>query len=397
MKNKFVLAIILILLSLNLPKLAVAEDFIFEISALEISDNGNIFKGKSRGKIIDNSQLEILSDNFEYLKKKNQLKVNGNVNLYDLKNNITINAETIFYFKDEEKISTVGKTLIKISDKYTIEGYDLILLKNDMILYSNKGVIIKDKKLSEYKLDNFEYSINQEILKGENIQVSINGKNKNDGDEFFIKEGFFNLKNNKFLAKDIVANLHKNLFGNNKNDPRIIAVSGEGDGLITSFKKGVFTSCKKTDKCPPWKMTTEKMRHDKIKKQIIYKNAWLELYDFPVAYFPKFFHPDPTVKRQSGLLRPGIGDHDSLGDSLYLPYFFVISDEKDFTLKPRLFNDNKLVLQTEYRQETKNSLTVIDSSITKGHYSDKENKNDKDTRSHLFINTKIDLNFKDQF
>ena len=60
-----------------------------------------------------------------------------------------------------------------------------------------------------------------------------------------------------------------------------------------------------------------------------------------------------------------------------------------------MFNDNKLLLQTEYRQETKNSLTVIDSSITKGHYSDKDNKADKDTRSHLFTKTNIDLGYKD--
>ena len=38
-----------------------------------------------------------------------------------------------------------------------------------------------------------------------------------------------------------------------------------------------------------------------IKKKIInYKHAWLEIYDKPIIYFPKFFHPDPTVKRQSG-------------------------------------------------------------------------------------------------
>ena len=36
------------------------------------------------------------------------------------------------------------------------------------------------------------------------------------------------------------------------------------------------------------------------KKIINYKNAWLQIYDRPVFYFPKFFHPDPSVKRQSG-------------------------------------------------------------------------------------------------
>ena len=130
------------------------------------------------------------------------------------------------------------------------------------------------------------------------------------------------------------------------------------------------------------------MRHDKIKKRIIYENAWLEIYDFPVAYFPKFFHPGPSVNRQSGFLSPEIGDHSTLGDSIYLPYYYVLSDSTDMTLKPRLFNDNKVLLQAEYRQETKNSLTVIDSSITTGHYSDKKIKVIK-TQDHIYLLTLI--------
>ncbi len=72
---------------------------------------------------------------------------------------------------------------------------------------------------------------------------------------------------------------------------------------------------------------------------------------------------------------------------------FVISDDKDITLKPRLFNDNKLVLQTEYRQKTKNSLTIADFSFAKGHSSDAKDKNDN--RSHFFSNTKMNLNLQE--
>ena len=39
--------------------------------------------------------------------------------------------------------------------------------------------------------------------------------------------------------------------------------------------------------------------HDKDKKKLIYDNAILRIYDKPVFYFPKFFHPDPSVERQS--------------------------------------------------------------------------------------------------
>ena len=389
MKNKFIVTILLILLNLNLSKLVVAEEFIFEISNLEISDNGNIYKGKNRGKIKTNTQLELLSNNFEYLKKTNQLKTSGDVELYDFKNNISINAETIFYYKDKEKISTLGKTLIKISDKYIIEGYDLTLLKNKMILSSTKKTIITDKDLNKYELDKFHYSIDQEILKGENIQISNNKKNITDSDMIFIKTGFFDLKKNKFLAKDIVANLHKNLFGNNDNDPRIIAISAEGDEFTTTFEKGIFTSCKKTDKCPPWKISAKEIKHDKANQQIIYKNAWLEVYDFPVFYFPKFFHPDPSVKRQSGFLTPEFGSSKNAGSSVSSPYFYIISDNKDITLKPRLFDNNKFLVQNEYRQKNENSLSILDFGLVSGHDSSVDDQGG--TRSHVFTKTIMDL------
>ena len=59
------------------------------------------------------------------------------------------------------------------------------------------------------------------------------------------------------------------------------------------------------------------------------------------------------------------------------------------TFKPRLFTNNKIVLQNEYRQKTKNSWTIADFSFTKGHDSSLNDKND--TRSHLFTKTLMDL------
>jgi len=388
MKNKFVTFFLIFIFGLCNLNQIFAEEFIFEVSDLEITENGNIYKGSNRGTIRTDNQLKLISDNFKYLKKTNRLEANGDVQLFDLNNDIIINANQIFYLKNEEKIFTLGKTLIKISNKYDIEGYDLILLKNKMILSSKKKVIITDSESNTYKLEGFQYSIDTEILKGENI-IAITNDKKNKSDEFFFKTGFFDLKKNKFLGKDIVAKLHKGLFGDNKNDPRISATSGSGDKFNTYFEKGVFTSCKKTDKCPPWKITSDKIHHDKIKKQITYKNAWLEVYDFPVVYFPKFFHPDPTVKRQSGFLQPELGSSNNLGSSIYTPYFLALSDDKDLTIKPKLFNNNKFLLQNEYRQKTESSFTIVDFSFVNGHDSGTNDKGG--TRSHLFTNTLVDL------
>ena len=398
MKNRIIIIFSILIFNISSLGIANSDEFTFKVTDLEILENNTIIKGNNRGKVITDTQVELISDNFIYLKEINRLETNGNVELTDIKSNVIINADKMFYLKSEEIVYTVGKTLVNVDGQYNIEGYDFTFLKNKMTLSSNKKATITAINLDVYKLDKFQYSINEEVLKGE--EVFYTRKEKiNKEDEYYFETGFFNLKKNEFLGTSTDITFHKTLFDDEENDPRIKAVTSYGDEYNTYLDKAVFTSCKKTDKCPPWKMRAKNMRHDKIKKQIIYKNAWLELYDYPVAYFPKFFHPDPSVERQSGILRPAIGDHDQLGDSLYLPYFLVISDEKDLTLKPRLFNNNdgsrKFILQTEYRQETKNSLTVIDSSFTTGHYSDKNNKTDKDTRSHFFSNTKMNLNFKD--
>ena len=185
MKNKFLTFFLVLLFTLWNLSQVLGEEFIFEVSDLEITENGSVYKGNNRGTIRTDSQLKLISDNFEYLKKTNRLEANGNVQLFDLNNKITINAQQIFYLKNEEKIFTVGKTLIKISNKYNIEGFDLTLFKNKMILSSKKSAIITDSESNSYKLEEFQYSIDKEILKGKNITAITNDK-KNKSDVFFL-------------------------------------------------------------------------------------------------------------------------------------------------------------------------------------------------------------------
>ncbi len=392
MKNKYIIILLTFILSLVSFTLTKGEEFNFNTTELQITENGNIIKGINGGEVTTrNNEIIITANNFKYNKLTTLLEAEGNVKVIDKIKDIIIEANEIFYIKNEEKIFSIGKTNIKVDNKYDIDGKDLTLLRNENKLSSNEKAIITNNNSDFYELEKFEYSINEEILKGEQIKVTEYQKN-NETNQYFFQKGFFNLKTNKFLGKDVNIIFQKLLFDDIENDPRGSGVAGYGDKLNTYIDNAVFTSCKKTDKCPPWKMRAKNIQHDRVKKQIIYKNAWLDIYDFPVVYFPKFFHPDPSVKRQSGLIRPEIGDHTTLGDSIYLPYFFVISDDKDMTIKPRLFNNDITVLQSEYRQKTKNSVNVIDASITNGHNSSENDAGG--TRSHFFANSKIDLDLK---
>ena len=393
MKNKSIILLFLLILDLNFFSSASSDEFSFNISELQISEDGRIIKGVNGGIVTSkNNEIIITANNFKYNKLTTLLEAEGNVELVDNIEGIKIKSNKIFYLKNKEKISTIGKTNITIKDRYNIDGHNLTLLKDNMTLYSNEKTTISDNYLNIYKLDQFQYLIDEEILKGKKIEITTISRQKKR-DKYFLETGFINLKDNKFLGKDIHVMFDKSMFGNSENDPRINAVSVSSDDSTKTFEKAIFTTCKKTDKCPPWKITSAKIQHDKEKKQILYKDAWLEIYDFPIIYFPKFFHPDPSVKRQSGLLKPEFGSSKNLGKSLYVPYFHVISKDKDITIKPRLFDDNKILLQSEYRQKTKSSITIADFSITKGHDSSLIDKGD--TRSHFFSNTLINLALDD--
>ena len=72
------------------------------------------------------------SDNFEYDKLTNILEAHGNVIIYDSSEDITLYAEDVFYYKNEEKVYTVGKTKVVIEGEestYKIDTSDLFLFK----------------------------------------------------------------------------------------------------------------------------------------------------------------------------------------------------------------------------------------------------------------------------
>ena len=126
---------------------------------------------------------------------------------------------------------------------------------------------------------------------------------------------------------------------------------------------------------------------------MIYENAILKIYDFPVLYFPKFYHPDPTVKRRSGFLRPLFNNSETLGSSLYVPYFKTLGNNKDLTFKTTLFEklknfkkakNEKYIFQTEFRKKEKDSSLIADLGLLRNYKSsvDAKTKN----ANHFFLN-----------
>ena len=116
-----------------------------------------------------------------------------------------------------------------------------------------------------------------------------------------------------------------------KNEITILNSFGRNN-IISNVE---YTPCLKKnyliENCPGWKLKANKAYHNLDTKTVHYDHARIHLFNIPVFYLPYFSHPDPSVNRQSGLLQPHLNDSDILGSSLQIPYFYVVSEDKDFT------------------------------------------------------------------
>ena len=389
MKNK-ILIILFIFCNLIIVKAHSNDQITFDVSEIEILDDGNKIIGKDRGTITTNNGILIEADKFEYDKIKNILKAQGNIKFKDKINKYNFFAENILYLKNIEKIEIMGKFEASIDTNYKFKSKNITILRNEMVISSDVGTTILDNKnQTRYEIGKFSYSLKDEVVKGEKIFINTN-YNQPFSDKYFFKNAVFNLKNQNYIAQDISIDFRKDTFGNKKNDPRFRGLSASSKSGITTINKGLFTSCKKNNKCPPWSIQADKITYDENKKQINYDNALVKVYDIPVLYFPKFFHPGPTVKRQSGFLVPYINNSNILGSSVQIPYFFILSDNKDLTFKPTLFDKNIFMFQNEYRQQNKNSFFIADFNIVDGYKSKKSNK--ENSLTHLFSKYELNLN-----
>ena len=388
MKNKILLILTVLIFNINSSLLKANEEFDFNVTEVEISNEGNFFKGLKRGvATTKNNETIITADTFEYDKLTNILIAKGDVIIEDKIKNYIIKSNHITYFKNEERIFSKGKTNAVLESKYKVSSSDITLDRNLDILKSNKKTVIIDDEFTEYQTDILHYTINENIFKGSNVKVITNtNKIETEKDIYNFKDGIFNLKDKDYIASETKIYVKKNIFDNIKNDPRIFGNSSKKSGNITKINKAIFTSCELTDGCPPWTIKAKDITHDQEKKDIIYNHPILRLYDFPIFYFPKFTHPDPTVRRRSGFLQPQLNNSNILGTSILVPYFHTLSDEQDITFKPTLFDSEIYMFQSEYRQKNENSNFVADIGLTKG-YQTRVNGNTADNRNnigHLF-------------
>ena len=392
-KNK-IISIIICLLSLFAINLNLqAEEF--NISAIEVTidKKNDILIGKGSVEVTDMEGKLITADKVTYERSKEFLIAEGSVEVTDIVGNI-LKTDKVTYDKIKEIIITYGNSVFEISEGYKLISNNILYDVTKKTISSNQNSTLTDLDGNVVTVNMFQYHVEKNLFSSVG-KIKINDKSKN---KYFFKELHVDTKKKEMIGSDVSVWLDQENFGVSKeNDPRFVANDIFMSKNKSNLSKGVFTVCQqKENKCPPWTLQAKKISHDKIKKTIYYEHATLKVYDIPIFYFPKFFHPDPTVKRQSGFLNPIFTNSTSIGMGFGLPYYWAIGHDKDLTFTPKLYTKENVLLLNEYRQAFKNAFLVLDTSYTQGYKETSTTKTDG-SRNHIFAELDINLSQDESF
>lgn len=341
MKNN-ITKLIYFLLSFNffLITSVKAETALYDLEGSKINyqNNNNLIIAEGNAKAVDNLGRKIFADKIIYNKEKS-----------------LITTESKSIYKDEN-----GNTLIANNFSYDI---------GKKIISANKNASFIDKLGNIFNFDQLKFYQESEKGYGNNLNAKLIDKSSVEAKiaEFDNKAGILRVgekKTNSFLDPLI------NLFKNYSNSYTPCEDNNQ-------MKKNI------NDRCPDWRIDTQETVHDYNNKMVYHYGSIIKIKNIPVFYTPYFSHPDPSVKQKSGILPPSVKNFTNLGQTLKVPYYFVIDKKRDLTFTPIYYFDENPIFLTEFRQQNKNSKFYIDSSYSKGY----KNLNKKDENGNLIERT----------
>ena len=233
---------------------------------------------------------------------------------------ITANAQESFYL---------------LADKIIKNDKEKLILAQGNVEIQNGRIKTRSDSLQ------FDTQRNQITLEG-NIRI-INEQ----GDIVFAEKAI--------LDKEMKEGIIKKLGVLMSDESRLVASSAQKDRkkYKTIYKNIAYSRCKNCEnrKGTFWKLNAKKATHLEKSKVILYEDVFLEVLNLPLLYFPFFYHPDPTVKRKTGLLAPSFSQSNVFGASYEQPLFLNLSPKSDLTLKTKLTQKEGVLLKKNSRSK----------------------------------------------
>ncbi|MCK0195427.1 LPS-assembly protein LptD [Ancylobacter sp. 6x-1] len=168
------------------------------------------------------------------------------------------------------------------------------------------------------------------------------------------KDGKVITADNLDLSQDFADGFVNSLRVDTPDNMHFVATQAQrSGGDTTSFTQGSYTPCTpcKTDvtKPPLWQIKAARIIHKEKEQTIYFENASFEFLGIPIAWFPYFEAPDPSVKRKSGFLIPKFLSSSKLGVGMTVPYFWNIAPNMDVTFSPLLTSKQGVLMDAEFR------------------------------------------------
>ena len=200
--------------------------------------NDDIIVTKGNSKALNKKNI-ITASNFKFDRKENILSADNNVKFEDKEKDTIITSDRATYLKKKNIILSENNSKALVENKYNFSSTNVKYDKNKQQISSqNNSKIIEDNG-NIYETSNFLYQIDNKTLIGENVNAVIL-LDKNKIDNYFFAEGFFNFGNKKFITKETNIKIHKDIFENNEQDPRLYGSSSFGNDKKTIINKGIL-------------------------------------------------------------------------------------------------------------------------------------------------------------
>lgn len=280
--------------------------------------------------------------------------VSHNITNIDFTGDKDIEGNDAINFSADELVNDENTGLITATGDVEIE-YNKMRLKTDKLVYDqNKDEITANGNVRLYSSDGSivfsdKVSLAEQMTVGEMHHIKVLLK-----DESHVFADTFRKKNNQ----------------------------------KKQLTYATYTPCDMCDtQSPLWSISARKVQHDEKSQNVHYNDAVIKIKNVPVFYTPFFTHPDPSVKRRSGLLAPTMGSSNYLGAVFQPRYFWAVNDQVNVIFSPIFSTDKDVIWGGDYQQYFYNANTSIS-----GSYLNDNEDNRPENRGNIFASGRYDIN-----
>lgn len=284
------------------------------------------------------------------------MNVSHNITNIEFAEDSNIKGDGAINFSADELVNDENTGLITAKGEVEI-NYNKMRLKTDKLVYDQNNDLVK--AIGNVRL----YTADGSVVYSDNVSLS---------EQMTVGE----MHHIKVLLKD-ESKVFAESFRKKNNQKKQLTYA-------------TYTPCDMCDtQSPLWSISARKVQHDEKSQNVHYNDAVVKIKDVPIFYTPFFSHPDPSVKRRSGLLAPTMGSSNYLGAMFQPRYFWAVDNQTNVLISPIFSSDKGVIWDGQYQKYFYSANTNISGSYLKDNEETRQQN-----RGNLFASGRYDINDK---